>query len=148
MIHLLALLLAPALEFPPNHPAVENSWELACQYSECGDLKPPMVIFKDTWPALGYYYFDTSVVFITEDCLVPVADKVKCMAVVIHEMTHYIADHNEGVQESCPSEERAWDVYNAYVLEQKRYDLVRENWKESYPKCTKSPQLSTSSATP
>lgn len=148
MIYLLALLLTPALEFPPNHSAVQGSWALACQYSECGDLKAPMVIFKDTYPSLGYYYWDTEVVFITEDCLVPVSDDVKCAAILAHEMTHYILDHNEGITDQCASEERAWDVYNAFVMDRGRLDLVRLNWQESYPKCVKSPLPLTSSATP
>lgn len=147
MLHLLALLFAPALEFPPTHPASKSHWELACTYSECGDLEIPMVIFDKMWPELGFYHFQTRVVFITEDCLTPVADQVKCSAIVIHEMTHYIIDWNEGVSAACESEARAWDVYNAYVIDKGRLDLVRENWKESYPKCAKSLNASTSSVT-
>jgi hypothetical protein len=144
---LLALLFAPALEFPPTHPASIAHWELACTYSECGDLEIPMVIFDEMWPELGFYHFNTRVVFVTDECLGRVADKVKCSAIVLHEMTHYIVDWNEGIEDACESEGRAWDVYNAYVMEQKRYDLVRENWQESYPKCAKSQADSTSSGT-
>ena len=144
---LLALLLAPAMEFPPSHPATLHHWQLACKYSECGDLEAPMVVFDEMFPMLGFYHFNTRVVFVTSECLSRVADQVKCSAIVLHEITHYIVDYNEGIEENCASEARAWDVYNAFVIDKGRLDLVRENWQESYPQCAKSPQPSTSSDT-
>lgn len=131
--------------FPPQANAVQLYWSMACEYSDCKDLKAPMVIFGDTGAALGYYYFGTYTVFVTEECLTGrTSDQTKCEGILLHEMTHYIMDHAHGVVESCASEQHAWDVYNAYVLNKKRYDLVRENWQESYPKCAKSQSASIS----
>lgn len=131
----LALLALNAVEFPPQAPPVQTYWAIACTYNECGDLEAPMVIFKETGLALGYYYFNTHTVFVTEECLNRMADSTKCEGVLIHEMTHYIADHVDGISGQCESEARAWDVYNAYVMDKGRLDLVRENWLESYPQC-------------
>ena len=136
---LLSAPLFAELVFPPQEDAVQKYFALACTYTECGNLKAPMVIFGDTGRALGYYYFGTHTVFVTEDCFVRTADQTKCEAILIHEMTHYIVDHNEGIRDNCASESRAWDVYNAYVMDAGRLDLVRPNWQESYPLCAKSP---------
>lgn len=147
---LLITLLAPlavADEYPPNSDPVQNYFAIACLYVECGDLEAPMVIFKDTSNrsgSLGYYLFGSRVVFLTEECYSKVADKTMCMGILIHEMVHYIEDHVRGLGEgsACESEAIAWDVYNAYVIGQKRYDLVREDWVRSYPQCVKSPEPS------
>jgi hypothetical protein len=134
--------------YPPQSDSVQRYWKLACEYSDCKDLKAPMVVFGDTGQALGYYYFGTTTVFVTEECFVRTADRTRCEGVLLHEMTHYIMEYTAGVVESCASEQHAWDVYNAYVMNKKRLDLVRENWRESYPLCAKSPNASTSSVTP
>jgi len=148
LIALTFTLSAAAYEFPPQDPNVQKYFAIACEYNECKDLRAPMVVFKDTGRALGYYYFGTDVVFITLDCATsPVADETKCAAVLIHEMTHYIQSKVHGVNENCASEEIAWDVYNAYVMDKGRLDLVRENWREAYPRCAKSQNTSTSSVT-
>jgi hypothetical protein len=152
LIVLLTALLVPlavADEFPPQAAPVQKYFALACKYVECGDLEAPMVIFKDTAPALGYYHLGTHVVFIAKDCLYSqVADQTMCEAVLIHEMVHYIESQARGLNDACASETIAWDVYNAYVIDKKRYDLVREDWVRSYSQCVKSPSNSTSSVTP
>lgn len=125
------------MAFPPQDDIVQKYFAIACEYSECGSLTAPMVVFMDTGRALGYYYFDTDTVFVTQECLYErVADQTKCQAVLIHEMTHYIRWHLDGLK-GCESEAAAWDVYNAYVIDKGRLDLVRENWTESYPRCQK-----------
>lgn len=137
----LFITLSPAQaadEFPPTSDAVQKYFQIACTYIKdgCGDVTAPMVIFKDTSPALGYYHFGTHVVFIQKDCLwSPVADQTLCEAVLIHEMIHYIAQHRHGLVDNCKSEEAAWWVYNHYVKTKGRPDLLRENWVESYPRC-------------
>ncbi len=145
IVGLAALLLSVSAgaqqdEFPPSADAVQKYYAIACSYiaDGCGDVPAPMVIFKDTSPALGYYHFGTHVVFIARDCLwSPVADQTKCEAVLIHEMVHYAAQHRHGLDDKCKSEEAAWWVYNHYVKAQGRPDLVREDWRESYPSCQK-----------
>ncbi len=116
--------------------------------ADCRGLEVPTLIFDELGRPLGLYYTGGRVVFLTSDCLSRVADTVKCEAILVHELSHYIAWYVMGLRDMCASEALAWDVFNAYVMERKRLDLVVENWSERYPQCAKSPNSSTSSDTP
>jgi hypothetical protein len=98
---------------------------------------------------LGWHYWGTNVVFVTDRCLLDVADQHKCDAVLVHEIVHYLySEAHKGelptVAVNCKSEALAWDVYNAYVQEIGRADLVRLDWVRSYPQCEKYQSNSTS----
>lgn len=138
-MHLLLLLLnafAPANEYPPIHPTVMDHFALLCNvYVHCDEVdKPPMVAFTDTGFALGYYFYDTDVVFITEECLGRMADQMLCKSVVLHEMTHYVAYHSVGLT-GCASEDIAWTVSNNFLTDVGREDLINVDWRRSYPEC-------------
>ena len=130
--------------FPPGNKNVQTAWTELCDITSlsCEGIKAPTVIFGKTGAALGYHYFGSSVVVITETCLIRTADFAKCDAIVLHEMAHYLFDQL-GLADSkkaCESEAFAWDVYNAYVLRINRNDLLRLDWVRSYPSCA-SPTL-------
>lgn len=149
LIILLALCAAPALAVDlivtPQHPKLNVHMQDACLLGgfDCTGLEAPTLIFDETAPVIGYYPLGTRTVFVSSQCLTSVADVTKCEAVLVHELVHYIL-YMQGHRDRCDSEAQAWDVYNAYVMERKRLDLVRENWQESYPQCAKSPAASTS----
>ena len=134
----------------PDHPKLNVHMQDACLLlgADCKGLETPTLIFDELGRPLGFHILGTRLVFVTQDCLSRMADLVKCEAVLVHELAHYVAYYAMGVRESCESEALAWDVYNAYVMDRKRLDLVVENWKERYPQCAKSPSTSTSSGTP
>jgi hypothetical protein len=129
---LLMGLFAPANEFPPSHPATMKHFALLCNlYIECETVtKPPLVVFTDTGRALGYYFYDTDTVFITEECLLRMADVTKCSSIVLHEMAHYVAYHLVGMT-GCESEDVAWTVSNNYARDQGREDLVNPDWRRT-----------------
>lgn len=133
----------------PDHPKLNVHMQDACLLlgADCTGLEVPTLIFDDLGRPMGMHFMGTRLVFLTKDCLSAVADTVKCEAVLVHELAHYIAYYAMGVKENCKSEALAWDVYNAYVMDRKRLDLVVENWKERYPQCAKSQVSSTSSDT-
>lgn len=134
----------------PSHPKLNVALQDACLLlsADCKGLEAPTLIFDNTGSAQGFYIHGSRVVFLSSACLTGVADVVKCEAILVHELAHYILWFVRGVKVPCESEALAWDVYNAYVMQKNRLDLVRVNWKESYPQCAKSPSTSTSSGTP
>lgn len=133
-----------------THPKLAAHMQDACLLSgtDCTGLEVPTLLFDDTGRSLGFYPMGSRVVFVSNGCLLGTADQTKCEAVLVHELVHYVLWFKGNVKDACESEARAWDVYNAYVMDRKRLDLVRENWQESYPQCAKSPSSSTSSVTP
>lgn len=152
---LIALLLLPgyaAAVFPnANEAFVQQRYMIACRLSElnCSGVFKPTVFAAPTGSELGWYWWGTNVVFVTERCLLDVADQHKCDAVIVHEIVHYLYyEANKGKVPSqelnCKSEALAWDVYNAYVLEIGRADLVRLDWVRSYPQCAQFQNSSTS----
>jgi hypothetical protein len=152
---LLALLLLPGLAaamFPHAQDGyVQQRYMIACRLSElnCSGVFKPVVFAVPTGSELGWHYWGTNVVFVTDRCLLDVADQHKCDAVIIHEIVHYLySEAHKGelptVEVNCKSEALAWDVYNAYVQEIGRADLVRTDWVRSYPQCAKSQSNSTS----
>lgn len=147
MLRLIVLLLAclpltsSGEENRPANPAFANElFQAACELAEdvglsCKGIPAPLLMATDTRPnLLGYYYRGTNIVFITNRCLLDIADETKCSAVAVHEMVHYI-DYLNGERDGCSSEAKAWDVHNAYVIKMGRLDLVRTDWVRSYPQC-------------
>lgn len=135
----------------PAHPKLNVALQDACLLlsADCKGLEAPTLIFDDTGNnAHGFYVRGSRTIFISSVCLNGMSDQVKCEAVIAHELAHYILWFARGITDHCESEALAWDVYNAFVMQKKRLDLVRENWKESYPQCVKSQPPSTSSPTP
>ena len=142
---LLAALLATTAHayFPVASEGFSQSrYMIACRLSElnCSGVFAPVVMAVPTGDELGWHYWGTNIVFVSDRCLIDVADQMKCDAVVVHEIVHYLfwaanKDKTPSVELSCASEALAWDVYNAYVQEIGRADLVRLDWVRSYPQC-------------
>ena len=114
-------------------------FQIACELSklDCTGISAPLLLAIDTPPGLmGFHYYGTNTVYVTDRCFLDVADKTKCDGVIIHEMVHYIASERGMFQDdSCANEALAWKVFNLFVLDRGREDLVRGNWRESYPQC-------------
>lgn len=145
LILLAALLATTAHAYFPTADAgfTQQRYMIACRLSKlnCSGVFAPVVFAAPTGSVQGWYYWATNVVFVTDRCLMDVADQHKCDAIVVHEIVHYLfwaanKDKTPDIKLSCESEALAWDVYNAYVLEIGRADLVRKDWVRSYPQCT------------
>ncbi len=154
LLTLLLLLAAPA------YPAIDAmTWELgglyeaACEYAEvdCTEIPSPLLIVTDFGRrinALGMYPLGTNVILLTAECTGRLADKTKCDGIVVHELVHYLTYLVYPKITSCQSEALAWDAFNAYVIDVKRYDLTRKDWIKDYPQCAQFQKLSSSSGTP
>ena len=112
--------------------------EVACEFT--GGLCPaaPEVLFTPTRVGLlGFHFRGTSYVFITDRCLYrEYEDRMKCKAVIVHEMVHYIvSEQGRYVDDSCGNEQLAWGAFNQYVIRNDRSDLVNLDWRKAYPEC-------------
>lgn len=148
LVVLLAALLLPltasaGIQAKAPDSAAKEYFEIACELSEldCKGLKAPTVLVVDMRDGLmGFYFYGTDIVFVTDQCLTATADRTKCDAVVIHEVVHYIFDQPKNRKrdpKGCLTESIAWEVYNRYVSLMNREDLLRINWRGSYPQCEK-----------
>lgn len=137
---------ANALYVPATDPKIAEYMSIACEYvpeaKTCSKLENPSIQFAETGRALGLYHFRTRLVHMTNGCLSRVADQTLCAAVLVHELTHYILDWDVGLTENCESERIAWRVFNEYVEDQGRKDLLVADWTKRYPRCAKSPSTS------
>lgn len=140
-MQLLALLLAllPGISGTAPESISQDYFDKACEYSklDCTGLKAPLLLAIDTPPGLmGFHYYGTKTVYVTDRCFLDVADRTKCDAVVIHEMVHYIASELGKFKDApCSNEAMAWAVFNLYVLDKDRADLVNGDWRRAYPQC-------------
>ncbi len=133
---------ANALYVPATDPKIAQYMSIACEYvpesKTCSVLENPSIQFAETGRALGLYHGKTRLVHMTTECLSRVADQTKCAGILIHELVHYILDWTTDVTvagDRCESERIAWRVYNEYVTDQGREDLVNPDWKRGYPHC-------------
>lgn len=151
-MHLLALLPLlpflfilddlPATEFDVygemNKEYVELYLQIACAYTggECPERLPTLLVV-DTVPGLwGFHYRGTDIIWLTSRCLEAEADQDKCMAVVVHELVHYIvSEQGRFATNICANERFAWEIYNEYVRDIGRNDLRVANWRLGYPRC-------------
>lgn len=130
----------PSAIYPPAHPKITELFEAACEYSklDCTDLNPPFLMVMETGAPLGFHILGTNMVFLSDECTGRVANHLKCNAIIVHEIVHYIVtslNHFPIDPESCLSEGLAWDVYNEYVRDNGGRKLWRRNWKRDYPEC-------------
>lgn len=134
---------ANALYVPATDPKIAEYMSIACEYvpevKECTKLEKPSIQFANTGRPLGLYHFHTRLIHMSQECLNRVADQTLCAAILVHEMTHYLLDWGAGIRENCESERIAWRVFNEYVTDQGREDLVVADWTKRYPRCAKSP---------
>ncbi len=133
---------ANALYVPATDPKIAQYMSIACEYvpesKTCSVLEKPSIQFADTGRALGLYHARTRLVHMSNECLSRVADQTLCAGVLIHELVHYILDWTTDVtveNDRCESERIAWRVYNEYVEDQGRKDLVVADWTARYPQC-------------
>jgi hypothetical protein len=138
---------ANALFVPATSPRIAEYMSIACEYlpeaKDCSKLENPSIQFADTGRALGLYHHRTRLIHMSNECLSRVADQTKCAGILVHELAHYILDWTTNIK-GCESERIAWRVYNEYVVDQGRKDLLVDNWIERYPQCAKSQNDSTS----
>jgi hypothetical protein len=129
---------AQALYIPATDERIGKYMSMACEYlpeaKDCSKLENPSILFADLGRPLGLYHYRTRLVHITENCLENVSDQTLCAAVLVHEMAHYILDWTADIQ-GCESERIAWRVYNEYVEDQGRKDLLVADWRARYPQC-------------
>lgn len=130
---------AQALYVPATDSRIAKYMSITCEYvpeaKTCSKLEHPGIQFANTGRALGLYHFRTRLVHMTDECLSRVADQTLCAAVLVHELTHYILDWDAGITENCESERIAWRVFNEYVEDQGRKDLLVADWRARYPQC-------------
>ena len=119
-------------------------FQIACELSKlnCEGIDAPVVLVIDTPNHIqGFHYRGTNIVFVTDRCFSSMADLIKCDAVVIHEIVHYINSELNIRPESCENEASAWAAYDAYVKSRGRPDLVLgDNWRRGYPQCQEKSQ--------
>jgi hypothetical protein len=150
---LVLLPLSASAGFP--HGSEEFTAEVfedACELSEldCTGIELPLILAVPMDGPLGFHYWGTNIIFVSDQCVyTQVADKTLCTAVAVHEMVHYLYSESyphftPSIAVMCDSEALAWDVYNAYVIAKGRMDLVRTDWRRSYPQCVQSQNDSTS----
>jgi len=126
-----------ALYIPATDPRVAEYMSIACEYTpeaNCKNLETPSIQFANLGSPLGTYHYRTRLVHMTDECLSRVSDQAKCKAVLVHEIVHYIVDWTADIR-GCESERIAWRVYNEYVVDQGRDDLVVADWIKRYPEC-------------
>lgn len=155
LIALLLFLTAPAFAGPSviadgANPKVQYLFETACELSgiDCSDIAPPVLVVMDTEPVLGFHIRGTNIVFITDNCMRPMADLEKCSMVAIHEIVHYLRSETLKFDNKCDSEAAAWDVSNKYARGIGRENLLVLDWARRYPECARYLPPSTSSDTP
>ena len=82
----------------------------------------------------GIYVGGGRVVYINEKLVGPHFD-VYAYGVLVHEMVHYISYWSGFGTTNCEDEALAWKVFNSYVRNQNRVDLLMKNWIRGYPRC-------------
>jgi len=137
MLDLLLMLAGIVTTMQPEY--ADKYWAATCELAEadCSEIEAPLVAAIDTRPGLmGYYFPGTNIIFLTDRCLLDVADRVECEATVVHEMAHYLANELDIHQDDdCANEAFAWDLFNRYVRHRGRWDLQQILWKENYKAC-------------
>jgi len=119
-----------------NYEAAEKYLNVACEYAggECPSV--PIVyatpMEKKYW---GRYYIGTNIIMINDQCIKLDFDQDFCRGIILHEMIHYVTTTQGRMPDECLNEQFAWAVYNRYEQKIGRYDLVRLNWRDSYPQC-------------
>lgn len=82
----------------------------------------------------GIYVAGGRVVYLNQKLVGPHFD-VYAYGVLVHEMVHYISYWSGFGTTQCEDEALAWSVFNTYVRNQNRMDLLMKNWIRGYPKC-------------
>lgn len=110
---------------------LEHTTEYKCKK----DLPPPAGLSADlregTW---GIYVQGGRVVYLNRFLIGPHFDAY-AYGVLVHEIVHYISFWSEFGTTQCGDEALAWSVFNEYMVQIGRIDLVNDAWKQGYPQC-------------
>lgn len=144
-----ALVSSAQAQQPATNPyLIEYAFDQACEISQisCEGLAPPQVGYEflppGVWGVYSYTY-NPDMVFLSMNFLGEFGDwnsaEVFSMAILIHEIVHYIDHHSNGsmyttYESGCASEGMAWYVTNIW-LERQDYP-ANWGWRVSYPNCT------------